>query len=93
MLEAGLVLAAAVADIFRARWSLLAEIALLRHSPPPVKQGKPSNQGMVHKDGGEATVCTSVCTTAEEDLERRVVEAELSGRRTSPMRWRNAWQP
>jgi hypothetical protein len=31
MLEAVLVLAAAVADVFRPRWSLLAEIALLRH--------------------------------------------------------------
>jgi putative transposase len=31
MLEAVLVLAAAVADLFRGRWSLLAEIALLRH--------------------------------------------------------------
>jgi hypothetical protein len=31
MLEAVLVLAASVADIFRPRWSLLAEIALLRH--------------------------------------------------------------
>ncbi len=31
MLEAVLVLAAAVADVFRPRWSLLADIALLRH--------------------------------------------------------------
>jgi hypothetical protein len=31
MLEAVLVLAAAVADVCRPRWSLLAEIALLRH--------------------------------------------------------------
>jgi hypothetical protein len=31
MLEAILVLAAAVADAFRPRWALLAEIALLRH--------------------------------------------------------------
>jgi hypothetical protein len=31
MLQAVLVLAAAVADVFRPRWSLLTEIALLRH--------------------------------------------------------------
>src|SRR5580658_9416482 len=31
MLEAVLVLGAAVADVFRPRWSLLAEVALLRH--------------------------------------------------------------
>jgi hypothetical protein len=31
MLEAVLVLAAAVADAFRPRWALLTEIALLRH--------------------------------------------------------------
>jgi hypothetical protein len=31
MLQAALVLVAAVADAFRPRWSLLAEIALLRH--------------------------------------------------------------
>jgi hypothetical protein len=31
MLQAVLVLVAAVADAFRPRWSLLAEVALLRH--------------------------------------------------------------
>jgi hypothetical protein len=35
MLQVALVLAAAVADVFRPRWSLLAEIALLRHRAPP----------------------------------------------------------